>query len=286
MARLTGLEPATPGVTGRYSNQLSYNRAVITRQRTGTWWRVARLTGLEPATPGVTGRYSNQLSYNRSLALQPCPGPLGVGRLLRAARGGVKRLSRQFSTQCPGVRPRSFPPPPGRLSARGGTAPGACGCKRMRPMFTELMALLRGEGDEAADPVRDGRLALAALMVRIARADEDFAPSEREAILRELMRRHDLSRTDAHALLQDAERAEALAPDTVRFTRSLKDAVPYEERVALIEALWRIVLADGIRDPNEDALMRQIAPLLGVADRDSALARQRAGEAHAAHEPD
>ena len=29
--------------------------------------RVARLTGLEPATPGVTGRYSNQLSYNRPL---------------------------------------------------------------------------------------------------------------------------------------------------------------------------------------------------------------------------
>ena len=27
---------------------------------------VARLTGLEPATPGVTGRYSNQLSYNRA----------------------------------------------------------------------------------------------------------------------------------------------------------------------------------------------------------------------------
>ena len=28
---------------------------------------VARLTGLEPATLGVTGRYSNQLSYNRLL---------------------------------------------------------------------------------------------------------------------------------------------------------------------------------------------------------------------------
>jgi hypothetical protein len=26
MARLTGLEPATSGVTGRHSNQLSYNR--------------------------------------------------------------------------------------------------------------------------------------------------------------------------------------------------------------------------------------------------------------------
>ena len=28
---------------------------------------VARLTGLEPATSGVTGRHSNQLSYNRPL---------------------------------------------------------------------------------------------------------------------------------------------------------------------------------------------------------------------------
>ena len=31
---------------------------------------MARLTGLEPATPGVTGRYSNQLSYNRSLTVE------------------------------------------------------------------------------------------------------------------------------------------------------------------------------------------------------------------------
>ena len=60
---MTGLEPATPGVTGRYSNQLSYNRASVWNVSEGQ--AVARLTGLEPATPGVTGRYSNQLSYNR-----------------------------------------------------------------------------------------------------------------------------------------------------------------------------------------------------------------------------
>ena len=35
VARLTGLEPATPGVTGRYSNQLSYNRAW---SRAMVWW--------------------------------------------------------------------------------------------------------------------------------------------------------------------------------------------------------------------------------------------------------
>ena len=33
-----------------------------------TWENMARWTGLEPATPGVTGRYSNQLSYHRQAA--------------------------------------------------------------------------------------------------------------------------------------------------------------------------------------------------------------------------
>jgi hypothetical protein len=63
MARVTGLEPATSGVTGRRSNQLSYTR--ITRQNTDIAPKVARVTGLEPATSGVTGRRSNQLSYTR-----------------------------------------------------------------------------------------------------------------------------------------------------------------------------------------------------------------------------
>jgi hypothetical protein len=41
-----------------------------------TWKKLARWTGLEPATPGVTGRYSNQLSYHRALrgGIERCPG--------------------------------------------------------------------------------------------------------------------------------------------------------------------------------------------------------------------
>ena len=40
---------------------------------------MARLTGLEPATPGVTGRYSNQLSYNRALCLLQDLDPISSG---------------------------------------------------------------------------------------------------------------------------------------------------------------------------------------------------------------
>ena len=93
MARLTGLEPATPGVTGRYSNQLSYNRAFYLAN---LFMVVARLTGLEPATPGVTGRYSNQLSYNRVYHLQIAS---GVRRCLSRSALTVKGRSATIITK-------------------------------------------------------------------------------------------------------------------------------------------------------------------------------------------
>ena len=56
-----------------------------------------------------------------------------------------------------------------------------------------------------------------------------------------------------------------------------KGALDYVNvELAKLRALWQVVLADGARDAEEDALMRLLASLLGVNDRDSALARQRA----------
>ncbi|MEL6169594.1 MAG: TerB family tellurite resistance protein [Pseudomonadota bacterium] len=121
----------------------------------------------------------------------------------------------------------------------------------------------------------DARLALGALLVRIAKSDGDYADEEAQRITRILTSRYDLSPFEAAKLRNDAEALEAEAPDTVRFTRAIKDAVPYEERMGVLEALWDVVLADGIRDHEEDALLRLVANLLGINDRDSALARQR-----------
>ncbi|KIT15426.1 TerB family tellurite resistance protein [Jannaschia aquimarina] len=142
-------------------------------------------------------------------------------------------------------------------------------------MFADLLRRL-GTSEPERLPEPDARLALAALLVRVARADGDYAEIEKARIDRVLAQRHGLAADAATALRTEAEGLEAEAPDTVRFTRSLKDAVPLEERAALLEALWSVVLADGTRDVEEDSLLRLLSNLLGIADRDSALARQRA----------
>ena len=119
------------------------------------------------------------------------------------------------------------------------------------------------------------RLALAALLVRVARTDGLYAAEEVERIDRVLATRFGLTPFEAVALRAEAEVAEAEAPDTVRFTRVLKEAVPIEERAGLIEAMWSVALVDLSRDADEDALIRMVANLLGLTDVESARARQR-----------
>ncbi len=51
LAEWTGLEPATPGVTGRYSNQLNYHSTSILRARRRRGPEGARLVGAEGLEP-------------------------------------------------------------------------------------------------------------------------------------------------------------------------------------------------------------------------------------------
>lgn len=125
-------------------------------------------------------------------------------------------------------------------------------------------------------PEAEARLAFAALLVRLARSDGLYAAEETERIDRVLALHHGLDPFAAAKLRSAAEELEREAPDTVRFTRALKDATPLEDRAELLTALWSVALADGQREAHEDRLMRLVASLLGLTDVDSALARQRA----------
>jgi uncharacterized tellurite resistance protein B-like protein len=142
-------------------------------------------------------------------------------------------------------------------------------------MFADLLRRMTAPSP-ARLPDPEARLALAALLVRLARSDGDYREVEVARIHRVLMTRYRLSAHEATALRAEAEVLEAEAPDTVRFTRAIKDAVPHEDREAVVEGLWTVALADNQRDDEEDGLLRLVANLLGVNDRDSALARQRA----------
>lgn len=141
-------------------------------------------------------------------------------------------------------------------------------------MFKDLLnRLLQPEPALIAND--DARLALTALLVRVARSDNDYSLGEQGRIDKIIKDRYGLSDPDTGKLRAEAESMEAEAPDTVRFTRAIKNAIAYDDRLAIIEALWKVALADGQRAQEEDAVLRLVSNLLGVSDRDSALARQK-----------
>lgn len=150
----------------------------------------------------------------------------------------------------------------------------------MRVMLKSILAAFTAP-PEAPLSHDDCRLALAALMVRVARTDGDYNRNEIIAIDDVLRSRYGLSEAEIADVRTEAETLEAQAPDTVRFTRLIKDLVPYEERIGVVEALWSVVLSDDKRTDDENAFLRLVVSLIGVADRDSGLARQRVATAQA-----
>lgn len=144
-------------------------------------------------------------------------------------------------------------------------------------MFDNILArLLAPEPTRLPEP--DARLALGALMVRVARSDGDYSQAEQSRIDRILAQRHAISPFEATALRAEAEALETAAPDTVRFTRALKAATEHDHRMELLVAMWSVALSDGGRDEEEDRLLRLVANLLGMTDVESALARQQAAK--------
>ena len=136
-----------------------------------------------------------------------------------------------------------------------------------------LKSLLEPQAEPLQDD--DARLAMTALLVRLARADNEYAATEIHRITQVIMARYELAEPEAIALRETAETLEQEAPDTVRFTRAIKDRVAYGDRIAVVDALWQVAMADGSRDAEEDALLRLVVSLLGISDVDSASSRLR-----------
>ena len=113
-------------------------------------------------------------------------------------------------------------------------------------------------------------LALGALLVRVALADRDYSADEIAVIDRILGTSFNLDPIASAKLRATCEALEREAPGTDEFAELLRDKVLYGERRAFAQAMWRVVLADGERDPAEEAALHSIEAALGITDEDSA----------------
>ena len=144
-------------------------------------------------------------------------------------------------------------------------------------MFRRLLSLFEEVGSAGpedsggADPLQR---AAAVLLVMAANLDGRMGADERVSIERLLGER--LGVEDAAALIDEAAATAVESTDFFGVTRVINEHLPPEQRVAVIEMLWEVAYADGSVHDYEANLLRRIAGLLHVSDRDAGEARKRA----------
>jgi uncharacterized tellurite resistance protein B-like protein len=125
-------------------------------------------------------------------------------------------------------------------------------------------------------PAPSLRLAAAVLLMEVMRAEEGISPQERAAAAAALRKQFGISEADVAPLLADSEQESRAAYDYFRFTNVLDEHLAQPQKIALVEAMWRVAYADLHLDVQENAVISKVADLLHVPHADYIAAKMRA----------
>lgn len=134
--------------------------------------------------------------------------------------------------------------------------------KHIKSFFDQY--LVTGSITDDAPPEHVLRLAIGALLLEMTHADGDVSPEEREAVETAVLEHFELSEAEAQELLEMAEEERSESTDYYQFTSLINGNYTLEQKVCLVELLWRIAYANENLHQYEEHLVRKIADLLYV----------------------
>ena len=111
-------------------------------------------------------------------------------------------------------------------------------------------------------------LAYASLLVEVIKSDDKFDDRERAKLLDVLSKKLKIRDDELQNFAELAKQKSDESTSLYEFTREINDKYEYDEKVKLIEDLWRIAYSDGQLDKYEDYVIRKIADLIYVTHSD------------------
>ncbi len=140
-------------------------------------------------------------------------------------------------------------------------------------MIKKLLALFQQEEEKTES--HNPNLAAAALLVEIMNADHDLSVEESASIKSILYDTLFITAEVADELLVTAKQEVHEATDLFQFTEVINTSYSYDEKVALIESLWKVAYSDQHLDKYEEHMVRRIADLLHVSHSDFMQSKNR-----------
>ena len=144
-------------------------------------------------------------------------------------------------------------------------------------MLGQLARILGVESGKSADVTteKDIQIATCAVLLEMAHIDNQFSDVERENIIAIFKDQYGLSDQDAMTLMDTSQLELDGSIDLWRFTNAINEHYGREEKIRLIELVWRIAYSDGRLDQHEDYLVHKLANLLRLDHKDLIEAKLR-----------
>ena len=146
--------------------------------------------------------------------------------------------------------------------------------QRITAFFESTMSVADTDSLDNSDHKK--HMAAAALFIEVLKSDYEHRDEEWAAVETALYELFGLSGDEIAQITNLAEEEVHNATSLQGFTRCINEQYSSEEKVKIIEMLWRIVLADGVIDKHENHIMRKIGALLYIPHKDYVRAKQQA----------
>ncbi len=120
------------------------------------------------------------------------------------------------------------------------------------------------------------RVATATLLVEVSRADFVEQQSELDRMRRLMAKQFCLNQTELDELMNQAREGADKLVSIQHITRLLNQNFDAPMKLRVIEMMWQVIYADGIKDHYEEHLIRQVCELLYVPHSKFIQARHKA----------
>jgi uncharacterized tellurite resistance protein B-like protein len=144
---------------------------------------------------------------------------------------------------------------------------------RLKAWITRTLGAEEAD-DDAREQARN--LAVAALLVEVLRADYATAEAERRQVVESLRGILGLGESESAELLAEAEHQVDKAHDLHQFTTEINRALAHDEKLRVIEQMWRVARSDATVHKYEEHIIRRVSDLLHVSHREFIAAKLRA----------
>ena len=134
--------------------------------------------------------------------------------------------------------------------------------------FFEKKLIKKEEEETPSSVMSRVDLTCAALLVEVMNSDHELDEREHQEFMAVLQQSYNIAESDLEELIQLAKDEAFEATSLYEFTKLINDSYDYEQKVELIENMWRIAFSDKRLDKYEDHLIRKVSELIYVSHSD------------------